>query len=96
MSFRNDLPLLLNKAKMFRMGSTRAGFMCLRGSCQYEKSFTKKQKPLFGKNEFALTFEFGPSVADGCGAYIYSVANERREIKMFLQFLGALTLFIFI
>lgn len=83
-SFYNDLPLLLNKAKMFRMGSTRAAFTCsssLRGSCQYENSFT---------------FEFDQSVSDGCGAYFYSAANERREIKMFLQFLGALTLFIFI
>ena len=46
--------------------------------------------------EFALTFEFGPSVTDECGACFYSTANKRREIKMFLQFLLALTLFIFI
>lgn len=49
-------------------------------------SFMKKNKTVFVKNKFALTFEIGPSVTDGCGAYFYSAANEQREIKMFLQF----------
>lgn len=60
------------------------------------KQLHEKTETVFGKNELALTFEFGLSVTDGCGAYFYSAANERREIKMFLQFLEALTLFIFI